>query len=134
MLLRNLRLRWLLLWMKIKPPLIALTVLVATSEAAGAQVPIAPSNPPSSTANPAPAGAANCAPTQSTPQGKIAPMGKTSDQVREPLGDTLAKSDGVLCPPANVDPAIRAPTPDVGTMPVIPPPGSPGGDPTIRPK
>jgi hypothetical protein len=52
----------------------------------------------------------------------------------EPLGDKLARSDGVLCPPTGVDPEIRAPTPETGNMPVIPPPGSPGGDPTIRPK
>jgi hypothetical protein len=50
------------------------------------------------------------------------------------LGEKLAKSDGVLCPPAGVDPEIRAPTPDAGNTPVIPPPGSPGGDPTVRPK
>ena len=49
------------------------------------------------------------------------------------LSDKLAQSDGVLCPP-NVDPGIRAPTPEVGRMPVIPPPGSPGGDPNVRPK
>ena len=52
----------------------------------------------------------------------------------EPLGDKLAKSDGVMCPPSGVDPEIRAPTPDTGNTPVIPPPGSPGGDPTVRPK
>jgi hypothetical protein len=51
-----------------------------------------------------------------------------------PLGDKLAQTDGVICPPAGVDPDIRAPTPQSGTMPVIPPPGSPGGDPTVRPK
>ena len=52
------------------------------------------------------------------------------------LGDKLARSDGVLCPPSNVDPAMRAPAPETGKMPVIPPPGSPGGDPTVamRPK
>lgn len=49
------------------------------------------------------------------------------------LSDTLAQSDGVLCPP-NVDPQIHAPTPDVGKMPVIPPPGSPGGNPNVQPK
>jgi hypothetical protein len=49
------------------------------------------------------------------------------------LSDKLAQSDGVLCPP-NVDPDIKAPTPDVGKMPVIPPPGSPGGNPDVRPK
>jgi hypothetical protein len=55
-------------------------------------------------------------------------------QRAEPLGDKLAKSDGVLCPPAGVDPEIRAPTPDTGNTPVLPPPGSPGGDPNLRPK
>jgi hypothetical protein len=49
------------------------------------------------------------------------------------LSDKLAQSDGVLCPP-NVDPGIKAPTPEVGKMPIIPPPGSPGGDPSVRPK
>ena len=51
-----------------------------------------------------------------------------------PLSDQLAKGEGVICPPKGVDPEIVAPTPDVGRMPVIPPPGSPGGDPTVRPK
>ena len=59
----------------------------------------------------------------------IAPEGTTTGQRAEPLGDRLAKSDGVLCPPAGVDPEIRAPTPDTGNTPVIPPPGSPGGNP-----
>ena len=62
------------------------------------------------------------------------PDGTTTGQRAEPLGDKLARSDGVLCPPAGVDPEMRAPTPDTGKTPVIPPPGSPGGDPTIRPK
>jgi len=50
------------------------------------------------------------------------------------LSDRLARSGGVICPPSQVDPAIRAPTPRDGSMPVIPPPGSPGGDPSVRPK
>jgi hypothetical protein len=49
------------------------------------------------------------------------------------LSDKLAQTDGVICP-ADVDPEIKAPTPPGGTMPVIPPPGSPGGDPSVRPK
>ena len=65
---------------------------------------------------------------------RAAPEGTTTGQAREPLGDKLARSDGVLCPPAGVDPEMRAPTPEGGNTPVIPPPGSPGGDPTIRPK
>jgi hypothetical protein len=49
--------------------------------------------------------------------------------------DQLNKSGGVICPPNNVDPNMTAPTPQGGTtMPVIPPPGSPGGDPSVRPK
>ena len=62
------------------------------------------------------------------------PEGSTTGSAAEPLGDKLARSGGVLCPPAGVDPEIRAPTPDAGNTPVIPPPGSPGGDPRLRPK
>ena len=62
------------------------------------------------------------------------PRGTTTGEVREPLGDKLARSDGVLCPPAGVDPQMHAPTPDTGNMPVIPPPGAPGGNPDVRPK
>ena len=58
----------------------------------------------------------------------------TVGQSNEALGDKLARSDGTLCPPSNVDPQMRAPTPETGKMPVIPPPGSPGGDPSVRPK
>ena len=49
------------------------------------------------------------------------------------LSDKLAASNGVICPPP-VDPAMKQPTPPGGTMPVIPPPGSPGGDPHTQPK
>ena len=60
--------------------------------------------------------------------------GKAPDaKAGEPLSDKLARTDGVICPP-NVDPEIRAPTPQGGKMPVIPPPGSPGGDPNVQPK
>ena len=62
------------------------------------------------------------------------PEGTTTGQSSQSLGDKLARSDGVLCPPAGVDPEMRAPTPEGGTTPVIPPPGSPGGDRSIRPK
>jgi len=117
-----------------KPALFLSAALVAASGAASAQAPPTPATPPAQTAPPSPARAAGCAPTQSTPQGNIAPQGTTTGQINEPLGDKLAKSDGVLCPPAGIDPEMRAPTPQTGNMPVIPPPGSPGGDPNIRPK
>jgi hypothetical protein len=118
--------------MRIKQSLILSWVLMAVSSVASAQAPPVPATPPARTA--APASAGNCAPTQSTPQGNIVPQSTTTGQSSEPLGDKLARSDGVLCPPAGVDPQMRAPTPETGNTPVIPPPGSPGGDPTIRPK
>ncbi len=117
-----------------KKSLVLSVVIVAASGAAFAQAPPTPVTPPAQTAPPPVRGVNNCAPTESTPHGTIAPQGTTTGQRAEPLGDKLARSDGVLCPPAGVDPAIRAPTPDAGNTPVIPPPGSPGGDPTIRPK
>ena len=119
--------------MQMKPALFLSCVLIAASGTAAAQAPPAPATPPARTAPPAPDHAAGCAPTQTTPQGNIAPN-DTTTAAQAPLGDKLAKSDGVLCPPAGVDPEMRAPTPETGNMPVIPPPGSPGGDPTIRPK
>jgi hypothetical protein len=102
--------------------------------AAAAQAPPV-AKPQAEIVAPAAGGSRDCARTQSVPsQGTVAPESNTTGQSREPLGDQLAKSDGVLCPPAGVDPEIRAATPDAGNTPVIPPPGSPGGDPTIRPK
>jgi hypothetical protein len=49
------------------------------------------------------------------------------------LSDKLDQGGGVICPP-NVDPDMKAPTPEAGKTPVIPPPGSPGGDPKVQPK
>jgi hypothetical protein len=95
-----------------------------------------PATPPAQTAPPNPDRAAtNCSPTEAVPhEGTIAPRGTTTGRAPESLGDQLAKSDGVLCPPPGVDPEMHAPTPQGGTTPVIPPPGSPGGDPAVRPK
>lgn len=108
---------------------------MAGSGAVNAQAPPGPATPPPQTAPPSPERASNCIPTQPMPQqGTVAPEGTTTGQRAEPLSDKLARSDGVLCPPAGIDPEIRAPTPETGNMPVIKPPGSPGGDPTVRPK
>ena len=113
-----------------KQPIFLSCVLLAASGAGSAQAPPTPATPPAQTAP-----ANDCAPTRPLPpRGTIAPEGSTTGRTTEPLGDKLAKSDGVLCPPSGIDPEIRAPTPDTGNMPVIPPPGSPGGDPNIRPK
>jgi hypothetical protein len=51
----------------------------------------------------------------------------------EAISEKLARTHGVICPPT-VDSDIKAPTPPGGTIRVIPAPGTPGGDPTVRPK
>jgi hypothetical protein len=120
--------------MRIKQPLLMLCLLVPWGMAS-AQAPPTPATPPPQTAPPVAQVASECAPTKPVPpQGTVAPDGTTTGQAAQPLGDKLAKSDGVLCPPTGVDPAMRAPTPDTGNTPVIPPPGSPGGNPNVRPK
>jgi hypothetical protein len=50
------------------------------------------------------------------------------------LSDQLSQSKGVICPPAGIDPGISVPPSGGGRTPVIPPPGTPGGDPSIQPK
>jgi hypothetical protein len=120
--------------MRMKQPLLMLCLLAAPGMA-GAQAPPTPATPPAQTAPPAAQLASDCAPTKPVPpRGTVVPEGTTTGQAGEPLGDKLAKSNGVLCPPTGVDPAMRAPTPDTGNTPVIPPPGSPGGNPNVRPK
>ena len=57
-----------------------------------------------------------------------------SGEHSESLSDKLDRSEGVLPPPADADSGLAKPAPDVGTTRIIPPPGSPGGDPTVRPK
>jgi hypothetical protein len=121
------------MWIKALSLSVSLSALLALTGLAFAQAPPTPATPPAKTATPAPppdsSNNNNCAPHDTS-----APRGTTTGQSQEPLGDKLAKSNGVLCPPSGVDPEIRAPTPEGGNTPVIPPPGSPGGDPTVRPK
>ena len=50
------------------------------------------------------------------------------------LSDQLADSKGIICPPSGVDPEMRQKPQEGGTMKVIPPPGSPGGNPSVQPK
>jgi hypothetical protein len=51
------------------------------------------------------------------------------------LSNELSRSGGVITPPAGVDTEMKqTPPPSGSTMPVIPPPGTPGGNPAIKPK
>ena len=64
------------------------------------------------------------------------PRSTGSTHSGESLSDRLGRSEGVIRPPATLNPdmAVRPPVPDPGTTPVIPAPGTPGGDPTVDPK
>lgn len=66
--------------------------------------------------------------------GKGSETGTQQQDAAGNLSDKLARSNGVICPPAHIDPEIKQPTPPGGAMPVIPPPGSPGGDQSVQPK
>jgi hypothetical protein len=52
------------------------------------------------------------------------------------LSHRLDRSGGVIRPPADVDPGMAQPPPSTGShsMPVVPPPGTPGGNPAVKPK
>jgi hypothetical protein len=69
-------------------------------------------------------------PTQTVPE-KIEPGLSGSS-----LGERLSRSGGVIRPPSGIDPGLARPVPKVGpqSTPVIPPPGTPGGDPRVEPK
>src|SRR5262245_7033195 len=69
-----------------------------------------------------------------TTMGKASEIDPQQHEAAGNLSDKLARSAGVICPPQHIDPEIRQPTPPGGPMPVIPPPGSPGGDQSVQPK
>jgi hypothetical protein len=66
----------------------------------------------------------------STPPERIAPAEGSGN-----LSQKLSRDQGTLKPPS-VDPgmAVTPPRNRTGTMPVIPPPGSPGGNQSVVPK
>ncbi len=72
------------------------------------------------------------APENAKPEAAPTPEGKSPD---EPLSKKLDDSEGVLKPP-DVDPKMNkgAPPKSDDKMPVIIPPGEPGGDQSVQPK
>jgi len=63
------------------------------------------------------------------------PVSPTNPPSSGSTSSDLARSGGVITPPANVDPQMkRVPSHSADPMPVIPPPGTPGGDPSAKPK
>ncbi|HEY7578538.1 MAG TPA: hypothetical protein VH855_13160 [Acetobacteraceae bacterium] len=71
----------------------------------------------------------------SPPPEQIRPADPKDGTAGQTLSDRLSRQQGTLQPPA-VDPGMRKPVPQrgEGTMPVIPPPGTPGGDQKVVPK
>ncbi|PPQ29337.1 hypothetical protein [Rhodopila globiformis] len=99
--------------------LIALTIAAAPALAQNPQ----PAPPASPRAPLAPPNA------PSPPPEKIAPPADGT------LSHQLSRQKGAIKPP-NVDPGmtVRPPARGTATTPVIPPPGSPGGNPSVVPK
>jgi hypothetical protein len=77
---------------------------------------------------------------QQVPAEKVEPPGSMATQDPSTTGSTLSdkleQSNGVIRPPANGTPdmTVPAPVPNPNSTPVIPPPGSPGGNQQIVPK
>ena len=100
-------------------PVLAVTAVLASTVAASAQDDPLRRDPPR-----------EAAPADPDRTGTASPGGSGGS-----LSEQLSRSGGVIRPPAGVDPGMAKPPPDIGSpMPVIPPPGTPGGNPDIKPK
>lgn len=108
----------------------AVLILLLGASLPGAAQNAPPPNPPPGNTAPQTRDLKACGPEQGSRTGSTAPRPMDGSQT---LSDKLAQTDGVICPP-NIDSDIKAPTPQGGPMLVIPPPGSPGGDSSVRPK
>jgi hypothetical protein len=76
-------------------------------------------------------------PRETVPQPRdVVPQAKEPGAASGTLSEQLSRSGGVIQPPPHADRKMEAPTPDPGAQstPVVPPPGSPGGDPNVKPK
>lgn len=100
---------------------LSVTALILIAAPAMAQNP-QPTSPTNPTVPVAPPNA------PSPPPEKIAPAD-------ENMSDRLSRQKGTITPP-NVDPGmtVSPPAQSRAAMPVIPPPGSPGGNPSVVPK
>ena len=98
--------------------LIALA-LISAATAASAQT--TPTSPPAQAPKDCPPGTSANAP------------GINSDDSKGNLSDKLASSKGIICPPS-IDPHMQQRPPEGGSIKVIPPPGSPGGNQNVQPK
>lgn len=70
---------------------------------------------------------------RSVPEKVDPPLGDSTPDTTGTLSDKLEDSEGVIKPPAGVDPEMHVPAPQTGSGVVIPPPGSSPSDP-VQPK
>lgn len=110
---------------EIRTLLLSLAIVGAPVAAAWAQS--VPSDPPAA-GSPTPPNVA-CAPGMRSQPPTVGSGGSGPT-----LSDQLAQSKGVICPPESLDKEMAVPPPETGHMRIIPPPGSPGGDPSVQPK
>jgi hypothetical protein len=68
------------------------------------------------------------------PPGTSANAPGLNNDSRGNLTDKLASSKGIICPPAGIDSGMQQKPPEGGALKIVPPPGSPGGDPRVQPK
>jgi hypothetical protein len=81
--------------------------------------------------------AVGCNAQPAPPQQQPPSQGSSNDEPRQnnPRGNHLSHSHGVIEPPANGDRnVLPAPNEGSSAMPVIPPPGTPGGNQRVQPK
>jgi hypothetical protein len=80
--------------------------------------------------------APNMPPLDKMPAEKVEPNDPSATGSTGTLSDKLEKTDGVIKPPTTATPdmTVPAPVPNPGTTPVIPPPGSPGGNQSVDPR
>ena len=75
-----------------------------------------------------------------SPAGTTPPAQEGQASPQPPAGASAPAVGGtmVIRPPAGIDPGINMtppdPAPEAGRMPIVPPPGAPGGNPAVVPK
>jgi len=105
--------------------LLFLWAVIVVFGVAHAQAPPGPATPLAENATPAVQRSSECAPIKPVRHhGLHASEGMTVGRTSEAIGDRLARFGGILCPPSDVDPAMRAVAPETGDKPEIRPPGS----------
>ena len=109
-----------------------LAALAVAAQSAHAQAgrPTAPGTVPGTEAPGTAPGAAPGPPVTPVPPEVVAPGQSHGGGGNQTLSSSLAQSNGTLRPPA-VDPGMQKTPTEPGTMPVIPPPGTPGGAPGV---